>query len=90
MAKLKLTQRVSRLLELPADGMLPVPRLEITGRYDVLITGGAQLLDYSPEQIRVARSGCAVTIRGSALQILAMDIMGMQIFGQIADVAFEA
>ena len=58
MAKMKLSQRLSRALELPADAALPVPRLEITGRDDILITGKAVLLEYSPEQIRVARDSC--------------------------------
>ena len=44
MTKMKLSQRLSRALELPADAALPVPRLEITGRNDILITGKAVLL----------------------------------------------
>ena len=64
------------------------PRLEITGRDDILITGKAVLLEYSPEQIRVARDSCEVTIRGAELRISAMDKMGMQVFGLIASVEF--
>lgn len=89
MARLKFTQRLSRALDLPADGMLPVPRLEITGREDVLITGGAVLLEYAPEEIRLERAGCRVTIRGRDLNILGMDGLGMQISGHVAGVDFE-
>ena len=46
------------------------------------------LLEYSPEQIRVARDSCEVTIRGAELRISAMDKMGMQVFGLIASVEF--
>ncbi len=88
MAKMKLSQRLSRALELPADAALPVPRLEITGRDDILITGKAVLLEYSPELIRVARESCEVTVRGAGLRIGAMDKMGMQVFGLIASVEF--
>ncbi len=88
MAKMKLAQKLSRALELPADAALPVPRLEITGRSDILITGNAVLLEYSPEEIRVARDSCEVTIHGAEMRISAMDKMGMQIFGLIASVEF--
>ncbi len=88
MAKLKFSQRLSRALELPADAALPMPRLEITGRDDILITGGAVLLEYSPELIRVGRERCVVAISGTELRILAMDKMGMQIAGRIASVEF--
>ena len=66
MTKMKLSQRLSRALELPADAALPVPRLEITGRNDILITGKAVLLEYSPELVRVARDSCEVTVRACA------------------------
>ena len=89
MAKLNFAQRLSMALELPADGMLPVPRLEIIGRDDILITGGALLLEYSPERIRIRRSGCGVTIRGTELRLLATDKMGIRIAGTLAEVAFE-
>ena len=89
MAKMKLSQRISRALDLPADAALPVPRLEITGRDDILITGSAVLLEYSPELIRVARDTCEVTIRGAEMRISAMDKMGMQVFGLIASVEFS-
>ncbi|MBS7315490.1 MAG: YabP/YqfC family sporulation protein [Clostridiaceae bacterium] len=89
MAKMKLSQRLSRALELPADAALPVPRLEITGRNDILITGKAVLLEYSPELVRVARDSCEVTVRGTDLRICAMDKMGMQVLGLIASVEFR-
>ena len=79
MAKMKLSQRLSRALELPADAALPVPRLEITGRDDILITGKAVLLEYSPEQIRVARDSCEVTIRGAAQTLKRAQKKGMTI-----------
>ena len=88
MAKWKLRQRLSRALELPADAALPVPRLEITGRDDILITGKAILLEYSPELVRVGRDACEVSIHGAELRISAMDKMGIQKFGCIASMEF--
>lgn len=89
MTKLKFSQRLSKMLELPADGMLPVPRLEIIGRDDVLISGSALLLEYSPERIRISRGGCGVTICGADLRLLAMDKMGIQVAGRLTDVRFD-
>ena len=62
--------------------------LGITGRDDILITGKAILLEYSPELVRVGRDACEVSIHGAELRISAMDKMGMQIFGCIASVEF--
>jgi sporulation protein YqfC len=88
MAKLKIRQRLSRALQLPADAALPVPRMEITGRRDVLFTGGAELYELSTEEIRVGRGDFAVTIHGVDLTVAAMDGMGMQIQGILTSIEF--
>jgi len=89
MGKWNLPRRISRALALPADAALPTPRLEVTGREDILLTGKTTLLEYAPECIRVARGDCEVTVLGAALRIAAMDRMGMQITGQIGGIGFR-
>ena len=89
MAKRNLSKRLSRALELPADSMLPVPRLDITGNRDILVTGGAELLEFGTELIRFTRDGCEVRIHGEELSVAAMDQLGMQIYGRIISVEFR-
>lgn len=89
MAKKQLRKRLSRALRLPADAALPVPRLELTGSGDLLVTGGAELLEYEPERICLIRDTCRVSVFGTDLTIVAMDRLGMQIYGNISSVTFQ-
>ena len=89
MGKHRLSRRFARALRLPADAAMPVPRLEVTGRDDILVTGGAELTEFGPELICFVRDGCEVRINGTDLRIEAMDQLGMQIYGVIESIEFR-
>jgi len=89
MAKYRFRSVLAQVFEVPQDAAANIPRIEVIGTREALITGEATLLEYSPDVIRVASGGYSAAFRGDNLYIPAMDQMGMRIFGRIAAVEFE-
>jgi len=88
LAKYGFRSTLARVFEAPEDAAARVPRIEIIGRDEALISGEATLIEYSPGLIRISCGGCDAAFRGDNLYIPAMDHLGMRIFGRITAVEF--
>ena len=76
------------LLYLPAESVAGVPKLTVTGRRRALVENHCGLLEYSHECIVVDGGRVRVCIRGTNLQLVAMDSTALLISGTIACAEF--
>lgn len=82
-------QRVAEALDLPADAVARVPRVEIVGAREVIVTNHGGIIEYSPELIAVAGGGAVTAIRGASLDLIAMSASELSIRGKIFGVEFR-
>ena len=75
-------------LDLPAESVAGVPKLTVTGRRRALVENHCGLLEYSHECIVVDGGRVRVCIRGTNLQLVAMDSTALLISGTIACAEF--
>lgn len=81
-------QRISDALELPADTITKLFRLETIGGRELTIENVNGILEYSEDTVRVAVKTGVVTVSGDALEIRAMSSDGIYIGGKIRSVEF--
>ena len=79
---------ISERLDLPAESVAGVPKLTVTGRRRALVENHCGLLEYSHECIVVDGGRVRVCIRGTNLQLVAMDSTALLISGTIACAEF--
>ena len=82
-------QRVAEALDLPADAVAGVPRVEIIGAREVIVTNHGGIIEYSSELIAVAGGGVVTAIRGASLDLIAMSASELSIRGTIFAVEFK-
>ncbi len=83
-------QRLAEALDLPADAVAGVPRVEIIGAREVVVTNHRGLIEYSPELISVAGGGGAVTaIVGAELELVVLSATELVVRGKIFSVEFR-
>ena len=75
---------IAERLDLPAESVAGVPKLTVTGRRRALVENHCGLLEYSHECIVVDGGRVRVCIRGTNLQLVAMDSTALLISGTIA------
>lgn len=78
--------RASRALDLPADMLTDVPRVELVGREELRIEQHRGILAYGPEEIHIAGGKLVVRVKGQGLELRAMNPTELLITGEISTV----
>ena len=84
----RILERTSAALELPAD-VEGLPRLELTGRGELRMTNHRGILAYGTEEILVSGGPILYRIRGTGLELKAMNAAELLISGQLLAVELE-
>lgn len=89
MSRKKLLERAAEALDLPADLAAGVPRVELIGRHELRMENHKGILAYGPEEIHVSGGDLILRIRGSELQLRAMNVGELRVTGSIDAVELE-
>ena len=81
-----LLERTAELLDLPADAVAGVPRLELVGTRELRMENHKGILAYGDEEIQVSGGVFLIQIRGSGLELRAMTGLVLLITGRITGV----
>lgn len=81
-------QRISDALELPADTITKLFRLETIGGRELTIENIGGILEYSEGTVRVSVKTGVITVNGDGLEIKAMSGDGIYIGGKIRSFEF--
>lgn len=82
--KVGLREKTSRLLELPADGVAGLPRVELSGDRELYLEGYKGILSYGREEIHVDGGAWVLRILGQELEIKAMREGELRIIGWVS------
>ena len=81
-------QKISDMLELPADTITKLFRMESIGGRELTLENVGGILEYSQECVRLSVKTGVVSVRGSMLEIKAMSGDGIYICGKIRVIEF--
>lgn len=81
-------ERAAEHLDLPADAIARVTRVEITDDRNVYLENHRGLLEYGDDLIRVRGCGVVVSVSGSGLRIRAMTRWEMNLSGRVERIEF--
>lgn len=81
-----LMERTADLLDLPADALADLPRLELVGDRELRVENHKGILAYGPEEIHVSGGAFVVRITGQNLELRAMTGLELLITGRIANI----
>ncbi|MCI8422078.1 MAG: sporulation protein [Lawsonibacter sp.] len=81
-----LLERTVELLDLPADVLAGLPRLELIGDKELRMENHKGILAYGSEEIHVSGGICIVKITGRGLELRAMTGLELLITGQIEQI----
>ena len=84
-----LLERTAQLLDLPADALAGVPRLELVGDGELRVENHKGILAYGDEEILISGGKLVVRVRGSALELKSMNPAELLITGQILSLDFS-
>lgn len=76
-------ERTAEILDLPADALAGVPRLELVGDHELRMENHKGILAYGSEEIHVSGGVFLVKISGQNLELRAMTGLELLITGQI-------
>ena len=79
----QLLERVAGALDLPADMMAGLPRVELIGDQELRMENHRGILAYSREEIHISGGKLVVRIRGEGLQLKAMNANELLVTGRI-------
>lgn len=82
--KESLLERTAEVFDLPGDLVAGLPRVEITGSRELRMENHKGILAYGPEEIHVSGGKLIIKIRGSNLELRAMNAGELLITGEIA------
>lgn len=86
--KESLLERAARALDLPADAVAGVPRIELMGDGELRMSPHRGILAYGSEEIHISGGKLVVRVLGKGLELRAMTPAEMVITGQIRAVEF--
>ena len=81
-----LLERTAELLDLPADAITNLPRLELVGDGELRMENHKGILAYGSEEIHVSGGAFVVKITGRDLELRAMTGMELLITGRISQI----
>ena len=81
-----LMEKTAQLLELPADVLAGVPRLELIGDSELRMENHRGILAYGGEEIHVSGGAYIVKISGQGLELRVMTELELLITGRIEQV----
>ena len=81
-----LLERTAELLDLPADAVAGVPRLELVGTRELRMENHKGILAYGTEEIHISGGSYIVKVTGEALELRAMTGLELLITGHITGV----
>lgn len=82
--KLSAAERASRMLDLPADGVVGVPKVELVGEGELFLENYKGILSYGREEIHVDGGAWVLRIQGRELEIKAMRAKELRIVGWVS------
>lgn len=81
-----LLMRATRALDLPADMVTGLPRVELIGKAELRMEQHRGILAYGPEEIHISGGKLVVRVRGQGLELRAMNPTELLITGEISSV----
>jgi len=79
-----LLMRATRALDLPADVVTNVPRIEVIGKGELRMEQHRGILAYGPEEIHISGGKMVVRVKGQGLELRAMNPTELLITGEIS------
>lgn len=83
-----LLERAARMLDLPADAVAGVPRIELVGDGEMRMSPHRGILAYGSEEIHISGGKIVVRVLGERLELRAMTPVELLITGHIRVVEF--
>ena len=81
----QLLERVAGALDLPADMLAGLPRVELVGDQELRMENHRGILAYSAEEIHISGGRIIVRVKGAGMELRAMNanelLIGGRIFG---------
>ena len=84
--KERLLERTAQALELPADVVAGLPRVELTGDRELRMENHRGILSYGAEEIRISGGRLIVKVRGEGLELRAITGLELLITGKIQSI----
>ena len=81
-----LLERTAEALDLPADALAGLPRLELVGDGELRMENHRGILAYGKEEIHVSGGKIIAKVRGRGLELRSMNASELLITGEIAGV----
>lgn len=81
-----LLARASRVLDLPGDVVAGMPRVELIGDGELRMEAHKGILAYGPEEIHISGGKLIIMVKGSGLELRAMNPTELLITGRITAV----
>lgn len=78
-----LLERTAELLDLPADAVAGVPRLELVGTRELRMENHKGILAYGADEIHVSGGKLVVKVHGTGLELRSMNASQLLITGDI-------
>lgn len=79
-------ERAAERLDLPADAVAGVPRLELVGSRELRMENHKGILAYGREEIHISGGSYVVKVTGQELELRAMTALELLITGRIAGI----
>ena len=81
-----LLEKTAELLDLPADALTGLPRLEVVGDRELRMENHKGILAYGSQEIHISGGAFVVKITGRDLELRAMTGMELLITGRITQI----
>ena len=79
-------ERTAEVFDLPGDVVAGLPRVELTGSRELRMENHKGILAYGTDEIHVSGGKLIIKIRGSNLELRAMNASELLITGEIAGI----
>ncbi len=76
-------EKTAQALDLPADGVAGLPHLSMVGDRELLVENHKGILAYGTEEIHIGGGRLVIRVKGSGLQLRAMNGSELLITGKI-------